>query len=473
MDRLWRAHREESGVAMVIAMFVVLAVVLLSTAILDMSIHNTDQAAYDRKRVTSVAASESGIDRAWNLVQYSPPEALPCGTPDTGTLGTAPGPATYEVTYTWFDSAGATMATCPSETSLPASVLVTSVGRTNSGVPRTMQAYMTLSPTFGGFDAAIMAVVSASFSNNFTINGSSSNNGDVYILNGNLTMGNSPTIYGNVYVPNGSVSMSNSSRVVGNVWANSMATMSNSATVNGDLTSSMSSISGNGTVGGDATAGTTIAAGIAVSGTRYTNSPQGPPPTQTFPRLCQVAIAGVCDALPWAANGYTINTYTGASACTSARSFLLSGTITGNQVVWIDQVCNLSITNNSTINFTGNLAVVTQGSISMANQNNWNGVVGSNLFFIVNHRAIFPASCSSSYNISTGNNSNFINANTLFYSPCTVTMNNQNNFKGQVLGNSVGIANHFTMEATPVLVPGNGEINGFNQSIVYVREVAD
>jgi hypothetical protein len=384
---------------MVIAMFVVLAVVLLSTAILDMSIHNTDQAAYDRKRVTSVAAAESGIDRAWNLIQYTPPDdpAMPCGTPDTGTLSTAPGPASYEVDYTWFDANGAAIATCPlSETNLPASVLVTSTGRTNNGVPRTMQAYMTLTPSFGGFDAAIIAVTTATFNNNFTINGGTSNNGDVYILNGNLTMSNSPTIYGSVFVPNGSVSMSNSSRVVGSVWANTTATMSNSATVNGDMTSSTSSINGNGTVGGDARAGTTIAAGINVSGTRYPNSPQGPPPTQVFPKLCQVAIAGVCDAIPWAANGYTINTYTGASACTSARSFLTSGTITGNRVVWINQVCDLSISNNSAINFTGNLAIVTQGSISMANQNNWNGVSGGNLFFIVNHRTIFPASCSSS-----------------------------------------------------------------------------
>lgn len=472
MRRLWRIHQEESGIAMVIAMFVVLAVVLLSTAILDMSIHNTGQAAYDRKRVTSVAASESGIDRAWNIVQYSPPEDLPCGTPDTGTLNSAPGPATYSVEYTWFDATGAAMGPCPDQLNLPASVLVTSTGKTNNGVPRTMQAYMTLSPSFGGFDAAIIAVTTATFNNNFTINGSSSNNGDVYILNGNLTMSNSPTIYGNVYVPNGSVSMSNSSHVVGDVWANTSVTMANSATVNGDLTSSTSSIGGSGTVGGDARAGTTIAAGIAVSGTKYPNSPQGPPPTQTFPKLCQVAIAGVCDALPWVANGYTVNTYTGGSACTSARTFLTTGTITGDRVVFIDSVCNLSISNNTSINFTGNLAIVTQGSISMANQNNWNGVAGKSLFFIVNYRT--GLNCpSGAYNISTGNNSNFNNTNTLFYSPCTVTMNNQNNFKGQVLGNSVSISNQFTMEATPVLVPGNGGVNGFQQSIVYLREVAD
>ncbi len=474
MDRIWRVHREESGVAMVIAMFVVMAVVLLSTAILDMSIHNTDQAAYDRKRVTSVAAAESGIDRAWNLIQYTPPgdPAMPCGTPDAGTLTTAPGPATYEAEYTWFDASGAAIATCPlSETNLPAAVLVTSTGRTNNGVPRTMQAYMTLTPSYGGFGAAIIAVTSTAFNNNFTITGDQSNDGDVYVLNGNITITNTPDIYGNIFVPAGGASMSNNSSIIGNLWARDAITINNPASVTGDVTSSTLGVSGTGVIGGDARAGTTIAAGLNVTGTEYPNSPQGPPPTQVFPTACQVAIAGVCGALPW--TGYAVNTFTGATACSSARSFLLSGTITGDQVVWIDQVCNLAIANNDVVNFSGNLAIVTQGSISMNNQNNWNGVTGRSLAFIVNYRSIFPASCGSSYGISTGNNSNFSNASVLFYSPCTVTLNNQHDFSGQVLANQVIINNAFTLSATPVLVPGLGEVNGFNQSIVYLREVAD
>lgn len=461
---------------MVIAMFVVLAVVLLSTAILDMSIHNVDQAAFDRKRVTSVAASESGIDEAWNTVQYGAPSELPCGSTTTGTLTTAPGPATYEVEYTWFDAAGATIATCPlSDTNVPASVLVTSTGRTNGGVPRTMQAYMTLAATTGGFDAAIISVQGMTTNNSFTVNGNDSNDGDIYVLNGNLSLSNAPTIYGNAYVPNGSATMSNSSRIVGNLWTNASISMSNSATVTGDATSSTSGISGSNsaTIGGDATAGTTIGTPPAVGGTRYPNSPQGPPPTQPFPRLCQVAIPGVCNALPWAANGYTITTYTGGSACSQALTFLTTGVITGNRVVWIDSVCNLSFTNLRNITFTGNLAVVTQGSISMANSTNWNGVAGNSLFLIVNHRSILPASCSSSYNITTSNASRFNLADVLFYTPCTLTMANLNSFSGQLLANRVTISNSFTMNARPVLVPGVGGVSGFEQSIVYVREVAD
>ena len=48
----------------------------------------------------------------------------------------------------------------------------------------------------------------------------------------------------------------------------------------------------------------------------------------------------------------------------------------------------------------------------------------------------------------------------LFYSPCTVTMNNQNNFTGQALGNTVNITNHFTLSYRPVLVPGVPSLDG-------------
>jgi Tfp pilus assembly protein PilX len=462
-----RIHRDESGFAMVFAVLVVFVVVMLSVTVLSMSIHNSEQSAYDRKRVTSVVAAEAGVDDAWNRIQTTPPESLPCTTQD-GSVEAEPGPATFSAAYTWYaDSVGTTVLTgCPSQTNVPASVLVTSTGQTSNTVPRKVQAFMTLTPNYGGFDAAILSVTNTTFANNFTVTGLTGNDGDIYITSGNLVVTNSPTVYGNVYVPVGSASLSNGTQIVGNLWALNSVTINNPATVTGNVISSTSSIGGSGTVGGSATAGTTIAPGLTVGGNEYPDTPQGPPPTQAFPKLCQVAISGVCDAMPWA--GYTVSTYTD---CTSAKNFLTTGTITGDRVVWINAVCNLSIGNNDDVSFTGNLAIVTQGSITTTNQNDWTGATGKSLFLIVNYRSIFPASCSSSYNISIGNNSNFVNAPVLFYSPCTVTLNNQNNFAGQALGNTVNITNHFTLSYRPVLVPGVPALAGFDQGIVYVREV--
>jgi hypothetical protein len=423
--------------------------------------------------VTSVVAAEAGVDDAWNLIQTTAPQSLPCvggtvASPRIGSVEAEPGPATFSAAYSWYqDSTGTTALTgCPSQANVPAAVLVTSTGRTSGQVPRKVQAFMTLTPNHGGFDAAILANTSTSFQNNFTISGNSGNDADIYITDGDLTITNSQNVFGNVYVPNGSATMTNLTKITGDLWANGSVSISSPASVTGNVTSSTSSVGVNGTIGLSATAGTTIAAGLTVGGNRYPNTPQGPPPTQTLPKLCQLAIAGVCDAMPWA--GYTVTPYTD---CATAKNFLTTGTITGDRVVWISAVCNLSIANNDTINFTGNLAIVTQGSITMANRNDWNGVAGKSLFFIVNYRTIFPASCSSSYDISTGNLSLFANVSVLFYSPCTVTINNLNSFAGQVLGNTVNLANNFTMSFRPVLVPGVPTLGGFDQSIVYLREV--
>ena len=108
MRKFSRLHREESGIAMVVAMMVVFVVVLLSIVIMDLSIHNVDQAAYDRKRVTSVAASEAGIDRAWNLVQYTRPENLPVLHPRHGYPGelARPGPVLGQLRLVRVDGLG-------------------------------------------------------------------------------------------------------------------------------------------------------------------------------------------------------------------------------------------------------------------------------------------------------------------------------------------------------------------------------
>ena len=166
--------------------------------------------------------------------------------------------------------------------------------------------------------------------------------------------------------------------------------------------------------------------------------------------------------------GYTLHTYTD---CTAPRTFLRTGTLTGDHVLWINAVCNLDIQNNDVINFTGNLAIVTQGGITMNNQNNWNGAVGRTLYFISNYRTGLTCS-SGSYNISTGNNSNFTNAHTFFYSPCTVTLNNQNDFHRPGDRRHRGDQQPLHAQRDPGRGPGAGDIVGFQQSIVYIRRGA-
>jgi hypothetical protein len=250
--------------------------------------------------------------------------------------------------------------------------------------------------------------------------------------------------------------------------------MGNTAAISTNAISSTGSISGSGTIGGNATASTTIT-GVTVAGTSYANTVSPNPPTQPFPKITYAGINKT---------GYTINTFSGATACSAARTFIESGT-TGNQVVYItgSTPCTYTNTNNSTVSLGGNLMLISDWGIDISNKSSWNATsANTSAYFISTWRADGNAalahdSCgsgSSSKSVATGNNTD-INSNTqaFFYSPCTVTMANQNNFYGQVMGDPVQISNQFTMTFRPVLVPGYGTVTSFTEDIAYVREVAN
>ena len=358
---------------------------------------------------------------------------------------------------------------CPlSAANPPSYVKVLSTGTSEGSAPREVETFAKLTPTRTGFGSAILSNAGASFSNNFDVYGLTGNDGDVYILNGNLTMGNSTEIRGNVYVPSGSVTISNSGHIFGGLWSSGAISMSNTARVDGDLKSNSGAANGSNSasVGGNAYSGSTIGSGLAVSGTKYPNYTLGAVPTQTFP-------AFTYNASDWA--GYTITTYTGATACTQARSLLTGGTLTGNNVIRItgSTACTLTFSNNTDITVPGDLAVITDWGISMANSTSWDGTAGSVKKLMLLSTSGACGSGASSKNI-TEQNSTQYNAyiNLMLYSPCQITLANSNGFKGQVLGGTINISNQFTMYYTPVLVPGlGGTITGFTQDIAYVREV--
>jgi hypothetical protein len=152
-------------------------------------------------------------------------EDFPCS--ESGSLGTAPGPAGYEIAYAWFD-------------------------------------------------AAIIAVTNTMLNNSFTVTGGTSNDGDIYITDGDLSITNTPSIYGNVYVPNGGVAMSKNNQIIGNLWANEAINIQSPASVTGDVTSSLGALTGTSGIGGDARGGGTIAASLNVGGSEYPSSPHGP-----------------------------------------------------------------------------------------------------------------------------------------------------------------------------------------------------
>lgn len=471
--------REERGMAMVVSLLVVFVVLILSTYVIDQAIHNTTQSAKSRDRVLAVDASEAGLDWFYNYLQTTQIDELAVtsySTADTAKiedLGTAPTTARFTVHANYYDAAGAVMNPSTfTETVYPASVYIRSVGSVNGEQDRTMETYVKLTPVYGGFGAAIITNNSLNLSNNLTLNGFTTNDADIIINSGNLTISNQPNIFGSVYVVNGSATLGGNSNIRQNLWANAAVTINNPSVVTGNATSSTSSISGSGSIGGNATAGTTIS-GVSVAGTRTQNTIQGPPPSQPLPQIPWVQADWTNAALTAPDLPYQVVTFTN---CTTAATYLTTGMLTplagyGGIVVRIAAVCNVSIANNRNITFNGNLAIVTDGSLTIVNRSTWTGSGSKRKLYLIDAYRSGLNCASGLYNISASNNTNFVNTDVFAYSPCTVNWANQNAVSGQVLGGTVNINNQFTMNYVPVKVPGAGEITGFNEDIAYIREV--
>jgi hypothetical protein len=478
---LRRLRDEERGVAMVVALSVAFVVMLLSTVVVAQAIHSVDSSGYDRERLLSVNAAEAGTNRWYAYLQTTPSLSMAADagcSSSTGkltlsdTVQSGPATAAYSAVGTFYASDGTTTMSCASfsDTNFPAYVKVRSTGTINGAPNRTLETYVRLTPNYGGFGAAILAVNGTTISNSFTINGNSGNDGDIYILNGNFRVTNSMTLSGNIYVPNGTAQIENTSTVKGNVWANGNVTLQNSATIQGDALSTAGNISGVGTINDDATAGGTVnTAGLTIGGIVTSGVTMPAVPTQSFPQVTSATAA-------WIASGYTLvdlTTAVGATLCDKARDWIknrwsLSG-IT-NALIRINTTCTFTNSNNDVFSILGNLAILNDGGFNLTQQSNWNGTTGSikQIHFV----SVYSATCSgTTKDITVSNNTNFNSfTNVSFYTPCAASMNNTNAFSGQVLSKDITIGNNFKMTYKPVLVPGITGVTGFKQDISYIHE---
>ena len=239
--------REERGVALVVALLVTFVVLLLSTTVFAMAIRNSEQSGYDRKRLQSVSAAEAGLNAAYQHIT-APPSGL-AGLTNVlqDSVGSGPSGSNYDVAITYYpnaDGTGTPMTPPFTISYYPKSALITSAGASNGKAERTMETFVILTPVFAGFEGAIVANSTTTFTNQFTINGFQGDDGHIYVLNGDF---NAPsgleTIKGNVYVPTGSASIGTSVHLYGSVWANVNVTLNHpQVIVDGDLKASTGSV---------------------------------------------------------------------------------------------------------------------------------------------------------------------------------------------------------------------------------------
>jgi hypothetical protein len=478
---LKRLREEERGVAMILAVSVAFVVLILTTVVVAQSIHSIESSGYDRERLLSINAAEAGTNRWYAYLQTTPSVTMaadPGCSASTGlltlsdTVQSGPSTAAYSAVGTFYASDGTTTMSCKTftDTTFPSYAKVRSTGTINGSPNRTLETYVRLTPNYGGFGAAILAVNGTTVTNSFTINGNTGNDGDMYFLNGNFRVTNSMTLSGNIYVPNGSAQIENTSTVKGNVWANGDVTLQNSATIQGDALSSNGNIGGVGTINDDATAaGTVTTTNLTIGGIVTQGVTMPAVPTQTFPQITS-------NTAPWIASGYTLVDYSanvGLTKCAKARDWIKNtwpGSAITNALIRIDTTCTFTNSNNDIFSIKGNLAILNDGGVNLTQQSNWNGTTGSvkHIHFI----SVYSATCSgTTKDITVSNNTNFNSfTDVSFYTPCTATMSNQNAFSGQVLSKDVTIGNNFKMTYKPVLVPGITGVTGFKQDISYIHE---
>jgi len=478
---LRRLHRDERGVAMVMAILVAFVVLTLSIYMIDQAVRNQNNAGYDRKRLMAVNAAEAGINWFFNTLENTNVESLQ-QTAYTGEVISGPNAVSFTATPTYYADTGGTVAFsgAPTASNYPKSMKVVSVGTASDGTQRTMESFMVLHPVYGGFEGAMIANSNTTFSNNFTVNGNNGNDGDILVLNGDFSAPSGlETIKGNVYVSaaGATASISTQLHVYGSVWANGSVTINHpQAQVDIDAKSTSGGVTvSNGSVLNNAYY-CTGGAPANVAGSEIQTCDLGSPPSTTFPQV-------KFDQAAWESSGYYVKTFAGASACTDARSYIQgsgasdyqsgAGVPAGNTgvVVWITDTCSYTSTNNATVSLGSNLAIVTNGGINLSQRSNWNGVTSArNLYFISAWPTAGSPSCPTQ-NVTIGNNTGFNSlAQVSVYSPCTVTMNNNNStFYGQVVGTTLSVGNLFSMSYRPVLIPG-AKVTGFSQDIAYIRE---
>ena len=469
MKRILVRLKEESGVAIITAMLLSMVVVTLGVTSVTMAVHNSEQSAMDRRRVQGVAAAEAGINWYYSHLQSSTSSTLLCSQSMTlpGTPSTS-----FTATATYYDAAGNVIASpsggCPmSSSTIPDTVLIRSVGTSTSNPTpsRAMESYVRLVPTSGTpfGDTGVYSNSSVSWPANVKILGTEASNTDVHV-NGDAALSSASVVYGSLYAT-GSITLRGNSQVRRDAWASTKLEMANAARVLGNGISSTQNISvkNQARIGMDATYCTSIQAGSGAVGglkTKLCPPQQVSPPVAPFPTFTYTQT-------DWTAQGYTVQTFSGVSACTTAQNFIKNLSGAYSYVVRITSDCTLTFTKDLPA-LTGNLAIISDGGFTVGNNTKFVGSGGPwnlHMFFGIDNDG---APC----NVTWGNGGAVTgDVNTLIYTPCTISFGSGTTIsKGQLFGGNVLLRPSFSMNAFPVPVPGFGA-GGFKEDVLYLREV--
>ena len=459
LRRVMSRLSEERGVALITAMLVSMVVVTLGVTSVTLAMHNSEQSARSRERVESIAVAEAGLNYTFSHLQSGSADTFECsinrslaGTPD----------AQFQATVTLYDEDGNVM---PCETLTaddePDSALIRSTGTSIGEDPaRTMESFVNLIPVrgtpFGDF--AVYSDGDPRFNSNTQIFGGDSHDGNVY-TNGNAIIESNAQMYGDVWAQ-GFIQLEGNSEVKEDVWSGTYVQLDSSSRVLGNARAATSYLNlGTGArVYGDGRAGgpITLGPGAAIDGLQVPNTATDPPDPIEFPEFTY-------DPVAWTQAGYNVQV---AATCLAARTFINSG-LTGNWVVRIPFPCNLGISTGTSPTLQGNLAIISDGSLTMNSNSEFKSDGGNHtLHLIFGLGEVDP--CGITFNSNTRIASGI---KTLAYTPCDIELNsNSLVIEGQIFAGGVNFNSNSDLTFDAIDVPGIGA-SRFDEDIRYIREI--
>lgn len=481
MRRLSLRIRDDSGIALVTALLAMMVAASLAATGFSLASHSLDSSAGDRRRTQAIHAAEAGIDSfLLYLSNTAPTNAVQCpggtGAPAaTQSLTTVPA-STFTVSTTYYTTLrSGTVLTCPANN--PGAVLIHSVG-TSAGVTRTMEALYSLSSIQGGyplFSGAIFTNGNATFSAQATMLPPAGNpyGGNLY-SNGNISLNAGGTIYGSVYAQ-GTLSIGGGAVIKQDAMSKLQLTTSGGPTVYGDVRSGTQGVttSNNTVVYGNANY-CTGSAPTGVHGSSIgADCSSGLPPVQPWTGNANyTARQFTYNATDWTAKGYTVQTFTdiplGLTACAQAQTFL-STIVSGDYAIRINSNCTLAYGGQSTVNVKGNLALISNGALTMDSHATFASTSAHNLYLMFNIATAVPcATTGISFNAQASISANLA---ALLYTPCQVSFGAQSaTLNGQIVSGGVSFGAGANITTVPLVIPGPNP-NGFGESMAYRREV--
>ena len=452
---------------MITALLVIMIVVMLSMIAVQLSEHNMNGSAGDRKRVQAVHAAEGGLDYAFRQLQAG---VLQASYPATGTMTLASSPTTesFSVTATYYATYPPSGAPLVTPFTGAAAVELASTGTTNypgSG-SRLMRALVRLRvpATTSAFVDAVYSGGTITANNGMTIDyGTSGQQANIY-TNANDSCTNNMTVQGHLYA-NGTLTWTNACHVTADVIAlGNVTAISNNSTISGNLTSATGSISGmSGTVTGYEKAAGSISSG-GTHGPLYPNTPTAFP-SESLPTYNW-------NPSDWTSAGFVEQDFT---SCTSAATFLQGlATSTTKYVLRIPvATCGLSL--SGTYSLKRDVAIIADGGLNSSSSFAvTNTDTTSHIFYVIvpSNASPAPACGASKGDIQANNRITFTNMTSFFYTPCNVNITNNVGMSGQLYaGGTMTLTNGFTMVFAPASIPGASASSfAYNVDVAYIRE---